>query len=204
MVRKIDPVKYEEKRGEILEAAERCFERHGFHGATIAQICAEAKISPGHLYHYFETKESIIGAIVSAGLEYVRARAAQIPESANPIAAVVAEIEHFNADYKRSGPGILLDMLAEAGRDPAIGKLLQDSSTSMRDLMADLLKRGQASGQIDPQLDTETTAAVLLSIIDSSKALAARAPTLDAKRRAKVVEQMITRFLSPPGGALAA
>ncbi len=202
MVRKLDPVKYEEKRRDILEAAERCFERHGFHGATIAQICAEAKISPGHLYHYFETKESIIAAIVAAGLEYVTVRAAQIPENANPIAAVIAEIEHFNADYKKSGPGILLDMLAEAGRDPAIGKLLQDSSASMRVLMADLLQSGQASGQIDPQLDTETTAAVLLSIIDSSKALSARAPSLDTKRRAKVVEQMITRFLSPPGRPL--
>jgi len=202
MVRKIDPVKYEEKRGGILEAAERCFARHGFHGATIAQICAEAKISPGHLYHYFETKESIIAAIVGAGLEYVRTRAAQIPASANPITAVIAEIEHFNADYKKSGPGILLDMLAEAGRDPAIGKLLQDASASMRDLMTDLLRRGQAGGQIDPHLDTDTAAAVLLSIIDSSKALSIRVPSLDAKRRAKVIEQMITRFLSPSGGTL--
>jgi TetR/AcrR family transcriptional repressor of uid operon len=48
-VRTIDPAKHEEKRAEILEAAERCFARGGFHGATIAQICAEAKISPGHL-----------------------------------------------------------------------------------------------------------------------------------------------------------
>jgi TetR/AcrR family transcriptional regulator, repressor for uid operon len=199
MVRKTDPVRYEEKRGEILEAAERCFARRGFHGATIAQICAEAKISPGHLYHYFETKESIIEAIVGAGLEYVTARAAQIPEDANPITAVIAEIEHFNADYKKSGPGILLDMLAEAGRDPAIGKLLQDSSASMRVLMAGLLRKGQASGQIDPHLDTDTAAAVLLSIIDSSKALSIRVPRLDAKKRAKVVSQMITRFLSPPG-----
>jgi TetR/AcrR family transcriptional repressor of uid operon len=41
-MRKIDPVKHEEKRQEILEAAGRCFARKGFQGATISDICAEA------------------------------------------------------------------------------------------------------------------------------------------------------------------
>jgi TetR/AcrR family transcriptional regulator, repressor for uid operon len=59
----------------------------------------------------------------------------------------------------------------------------------------------RADLQIDPDLDTDTAAAVLLSLIDGSKALSIRAPNLDAKRRAKVLEQMITRFLSPPGCA---
>ncbi|HTO72157.1 MAG TPA: TetR/AcrR family transcriptional regulator [Myxococcota bacterium] len=201
MVRKVDPVKHEEKRAEILDAAERCFARHGFHGATIAQICAEAKMSPGHLYHYFPTKEAIVWAIAGAGLAYATSRSAQILYGAHPIKTLVAEIELINAGHEKAGPGVLLDVLAEAGRDPAVGEILRESSASMRVLVADFLRRGQVNGQIDPDLDTDTAAAVLISIIDASKALSIRAPNLNRKRRSKALERLITRFLSPPSEA---
>lgn len=199
-MRKVDPVKYEEKRAEILQAADRCFARHGFRGATIAQICAEAKISPGHLYHYFETKETIMAAIAGSGLEYAKSRFAQILEGSNPIKAIVSELDLLNTRHKDSGPGVLLDVLAEAGRDPTIGKIVEENSASMRQLLAEFLRKGQTNGQIDPGLDTDTAAAVLISLIDGSKALSIRAPNLGRKRRSKVLEQMITRFLSPPCG----
>ena len=68
-MRKLDPVKHEEKRREILNAAERCFVRDGLQGASISSICAEARISPGHLYHYFTSKEAIVSAMIEVRLE---------------------------------------------------------------------------------------------------------------------------------------
>ncbi len=67
-MRKVDPVKYEEKRRDILQAAMQCFVRDGFRGASISDICAAAGISPGHLYHYFPGKEAIIGAMAETRL----------------------------------------------------------------------------------------------------------------------------------------
>jgi TetR/AcrR family transcriptional repressor of uid operon len=198
-VRKVDPVKHEEKRAEILEAAERCFARRGFHGATIAQICDEAGISPGHLYHYFASKEAIIGVIASAGLEYARARFAELTEDQDPVRALVSEFERLKALNRTTKSGVLLDVLAEAARNPQIGKILQDTSEEMRQLLADFLRRGQAHGQIDPDLDADMAAALLISLIDSSKTLLIRAPAIDPKRSAEVLDRMVTRFLSPPG-----
>lgn len=197
-MRKVDPVKYEGRRGEILAAAERCFARGGFHGATIAQICDEAGISPGHLYHYFAGKEAIIGAITSAGLEYVRARFAELAEDQDPIQALVAELERLKA-LNRTKSGVLLDVLAEAARNPMIGKVLQDTSEEMRQLLAEFLRRAQAHGRIDPDLDADAASALLISMIDSTKTLLIRAPDLDPNRSADVLGKMITRFLSPPG-----
>jgi AcrR family transcriptional regulator len=199
-VRKVDPVKHEEKRQEILAAAERCFARSGFHGATIGQICDEASISPGHLYYYFTSKEAIIGAITSAGLEYVKARFAEVTEDEHPIRSLVAEFERLKA-LNRTKSGVLLDVLAEAARNPQISKILQDTSEEMSQLLAQFLRRGQAHGQIDPDLDAGIASALLISMIDSSKTLLIRAPTIDPKRSADALEKMITRFLSPPGGA---
>src|SRR5262245_17106399 len=49
-----------DRRAEILAAAQRCFVRSGFHGASMQDICAEAGMSPGNLYRYFPSKEALI------------------------------------------------------------------------------------------------------------------------------------------------
>ena len=199
-MRKVDPVRHEEKREEILAAAERCFARSGFHRATIAQICDEAGISPGHLYHYFASKEAIIGAIASAGLEYTKARFAEVGEDQDPIRTLVSEFERLKA-LNKTKSGVLIDVLAEAARNPAIGKILQDTSEDMRKLLAEFLRRGQAHGQIDPALDADMASALLIGMIDSLKTLPIRAPTLDPERSADALGRLITRFLSPPAVA---
>jgi TetR/AcrR family transcriptional repressor of uid operon len=196
-VRTVDPVKHAEKREQILAAAERCFARSGFHGATIAQICDEAGISPGHLYHYFISKEAIIGAITGAGLEYAKARFAEVTQNQHPIRSLVAEFERLAA-LNRTKSGVLLDVLAEAARNPVIGKILQDTSEEMRQLLAEFLRRGQAHGQIDPDLDADMASALLITMIDSSKTLLIRTPTIDPRRSADVLDKMISRLLAPP------
>ena len=49
---------------EILEAAERVFARHGFHGATMEQIAREADFAVGTLYNFFKSKEDLYHAVV--------------------------------------------------------------------------------------------------------------------------------------------
>jgi len=47
----------------ILDAAEQCFARAGFHRTTVHDICREAGVSPGALYVYFDSKEALIAGI---------------------------------------------------------------------------------------------------------------------------------------------
>ena len=48
----------------VVGTSRRCFARSGFHKTTTAEICAEAGMSPGNLFHYFKNKNAIIEAIV--------------------------------------------------------------------------------------------------------------------------------------------
>src|SRR4029077_2182058 len=52
-----------DRRAEILAAAQHCFVRSGFHQTSMQEICAEAGMSPGNLYRYFPSKESLIAGI---------------------------------------------------------------------------------------------------------------------------------------------
>lgn len=45
---------------EILRAAARVFRRSGFASAGMRDIAAEADLSPGNLYHYFQGKDEIL------------------------------------------------------------------------------------------------------------------------------------------------
>ena len=192
-MRKLDPVKHEEKRREILGAAERCFVRDGLQGASVSSICAEAGISPGHLYHYFSSKEAIISAMIEVRLAEAAARFAKLAEGADVLDTLFGEMT-----VSRSGPPLLLEALAEANRSPTMAKALQDHTKGVHSLLAELLEKGQAAGAIDPALDRNMTASLIISIIDGSKTLCLRDPKLDVKQATKALQTMIIRYLAPP------
>src|SRR5262245_37728206 len=50
-------------RREILEAAQRLFERHGYAGSTMAAISAEAEVALKTVYVAFETKSGLLRAL---------------------------------------------------------------------------------------------------------------------------------------------
>jgi TetR/AcrR family transcriptional regulator, repressor for uid operon len=195
-VRKTDPVKHEKRRRRILEAAGRCFVRDGFSGASISDICSEAKISPGHLYHYFASKEAIVSAMTEARLAQVAARIEHSMQSADPILAFCAELDSLKA--KRSHASLVFDMLAEAERNPGIAELLRERERALRPLLAASLAQAQERGQIDRSLDADLAGAVLLGLIDGAKAMMLRDPKLK-NGGIEHMKILITRFLAPRG-----
>jgi AcrR family transcriptional regulator len=54
------PTKSERTRAAILDAALRLFQESGYEGATMRAIAAEAGVSLGNAYYYFESKEHLI------------------------------------------------------------------------------------------------------------------------------------------------
>lgn len=51
------------RRQQILDAAEACFSRNGFHKTTMQEIIAESELSAGAIYNYFNSKDEIIESI---------------------------------------------------------------------------------------------------------------------------------------------
>lgn len=201
-MRTLDPVRHAEKRQEILGAAARCIAREGFQGASTADICKEAGISPGHLYHYFASKEEIVIALTAAGLERAAERFAQMMQSDDAIGGLTAEIGRHKG--KKRDPQaqamnrMMLEMLVEAGRNPVIARIMHKNSAMLRAHLVEFILSGQLRGQIDPGLDPQTAAAMLLSVIDGMRTLTIRDPDADVSRSLEMLQILIARFLSPP------
>ena len=103
------------RREQVLKAAAACFQRHGFHGASMAQISHEAGMSVGHIYHYFANKEAIIAAIVAGDQQQILAIDDEIRSHDDWARAMV---EHVPRGLERSVEGqrgpLLLEVLAAA------------------------------------------------------------------------------------------
>jgi AcrR family transcriptional regulator len=53
----------QERRERILNAARNVFFKKGYFGATVRDIALEAELSPGLIYHYYDNKDAVYGAI---------------------------------------------------------------------------------------------------------------------------------------------
>jgi AcrR family transcriptional regulator len=65
MSRKVNPQRRELRRGQILAAAAQVFAESGYTRATTRQIAETAGVSEGLLYTYFDSKESLLFAMLS-------------------------------------------------------------------------------------------------------------------------------------------
>jgi AcrR family transcriptional regulator len=196
-LRKVDPVKHEQKRRQILGAAFRCFIRDGFRGASTTDICAEAGISPGHLYHYFPSKVAIIEAMIDMGLARAARHFEKILAAPDVIEALLADIEDTSLRF-RPAQILNLDGLAEAARNPEFAKIIERHTTAVRRMWSDFLRQAQSQGRVDPELDPEATANILIALIDGSRAMPIRNPKLDIKQSVVHLRTMLVRFLTPP------
>jgi AcrR family transcriptional regulator len=199
-MRKVDRTKYDEKRQHILEAAQDCFQRDGFRGASIGDICAAARMSPGHLYHYFDSKEAIIEAIFESRLKREAAIVGELTQTPNAdlVNAICGWLERRVKDVRAHGSSLGLEMRAESARNPTIAKIASRADRGTRELLSRLIREGQERGQVDPGLDADGVAAVVHSIIFGLNRLGAlRDSTFDIKAASAMLKLLIERFLRP-------
>lgn len=85
----------------LVDAAARVIAEQGLEAATAARIAAQAGVSVGSLYQYFERKEDIYAALleqIAEGLKaLVRAQIEQLPEK--DLAAFVRDLLHEVWNY---------------------------------------------------------------------------------------------------------
>jgi len=199
-MRKVDPVKHEQKRRQILRAAEICFRRDGFRGATISSICLEAEMSPGHLYHYFKSKEAIVETMTALHLKELEHQLEEVLTTTDVVAAFCDEFEKFwkyKSRKKNQNALLITEVLAEAGRNPAIAKILRHRNQRMAEMISALLRKGQQLGQVDQTIDTNAAATILLSLLDASTNLFTRNPSFKMDDALSLLNRMIERFLVP-------
>jgi TetR/AcrR family transcriptional repressor of uid operon len=165
--RPVDESARSERRRHIVAAALRCFSQKGFHATSTAELSAAAEISVAGLYQYFQTKSDLIQAIIDYGLE------------AN--LTLIRRLDHFDDFYKglehlvqfiaQDDTTLMhcrlhLEITAEAGRVANVAQQALAAEAKLIEAIVPLIRREQSKGRIDPDLNPDLAANVILSFFD--------------------------------------
>lgn len=167
MPRLADPALPERRRREILDAARECFRQRGFRQTTIEEICAEARISPGALYRYFDSKTDIIAAIALDARAEAEAMLATLSTSERLIDGLAELARAFFETFDGDGDAALLaDIWAEAARDPLLARALAERDRISVGRVAAAIERAAREGGVYPALAPEEAAETLMAALE--------------------------------------
>jgi len=188
----------EERQQHILNAALRCVRRSGFHGASMSDIAAEAKMSVGVIYRYFANKEAIVEAIVASDLAEMRAMFAEWENEPDDklldtlLDTLEQTIEH---KYTPDNAGLALEVLAEAARNPRVAAIVERADAQERELGRSLCRR------ISPDRDQaqlEARGEIIGMIFDGMMIRAISNPQIDRKALLKALRQVMSVLFTLP------
>jgi AcrR family transcriptional regulator len=143
------------RRAQIIAAALACFARAGYHATTMADVAAQAGVSKGTPYLYFESKEALFIALHEewdCGLaDRINAAIAALPEAGRRsprqnlrvVAAAVAEHVLEQAQTCR----VLMEARALAAHEPAIATAVRDADTRAHQQLEGLFAAGIEAGE---------------------------------------------------------
>lgn len=191
--------KQKAKMKHIIDAAIRCFAVKGFHSTSTAEICHEAGMSPGNVFHYFPNKNSIIEAIALEDaqlLDDIFCRYETEEECIQAIIDLMKEIiELYNhPEYAR----ISIEIFAEASRNASIHEIFIENERNNKQRLIAMLKNGIKKGQIDSTLEPEKIATWLLVIADGSMGRNVIDPEFNERENQIMLEVMLKKMLTKP------
>ena len=167
---KVPEAHVEARRKQILEAANACFARNGFHQTTMQEICRQAELSPGAVYSYFESKEAIIEASCGANLEQHAELFQEAMRQGDTLTVLDQLVDTFFGMLTEPESDLELchsvQIWGEVQRNPRLKEIVEGGRNSVLAYIEEIVRGAQERGEINAELDAHSSARVLMSAHD--------------------------------------
>ncbi|PWH15743.1 MAG: hypothetical protein DDG60_05335 [Anaerolineae bacterium] len=154
-----------ERIPQILQAALRVFARQGFPAARMQDIAAEAGLSVGILYHYFENKDTLVRALLEELFRPDMARLEQLALAQGSVRERLWQYIETSWFAEANWVPLSLELRAMSARYPAIHAQLQAYEQRYLEGLAALVAKGIAAGELR-SADPQTIALTILAWYD--------------------------------------
>ncbi len=174
----------EERRREILEAALAVFTQKGYHATNVSDVAAQAGVSQGTIYWYFDSKDELFqAAILFAFMDFGEAALGgldQYPTATEKLWAMARAMEDF-ADVAEGLFMLFLGYWASSDRREESAQVWMDLLREYKDVVAGIIEEGVANGEFK-QVDAEALVWALLAVYDGLAAYGMFMPEMDLPR----------------------
>jgi AcrR family transcriptional regulator len=203
MARTVNAQRQSDRRDEILDAAQHCFVRSGFHQTSMQEICGEAGMSPGNLYRYFPSKESLIAGIAERDRAEVAQEFANADLSRGLFAVLEGMAHHYFAERSQEQVKLCTEIMSEARRHPEIARISNGFDADVKRWLIDLFKAGAERGDIPREIDFDGAATMLMVIGDGMWWRRALDPEFKPEKTLPIFMNVVRFLLSgkDPAGA---
>lgn len=156
----------EQRRRLLIDAARRCVARGGYRNLSVDDVCAEAGLSKGAFYTYFEQKRDLLMALLdddAAGLDELLSDAADRAGGVEQIRRFVAAVVDRGSDP--AAVQLRADLWAEIGSDELLRLRFLETMRRRRVRLAGLISDAIAAGEL-VDIPANAFAAILIALGD--------------------------------------
>lgn len=188
---KVQPEYLAQRREQIVHAAAACFSRKGFHRTTMQDICEESNLSPGAVYRYFGSKEEIIDSMSSQGVQLDLTRIEAALAQPTTLERFEGLLQTFLLNPPAEDCPLSIELVAESARNESIREFQLRAARMIRELLEEVIGKGQEAGEIDPSLDREAVARVMTAMYQGLLVQLVIDPDLDTAPYAAVCRALL-------------
>jgi AcrR family transcriptional regulator len=162
----------QQRREAILAAGRQVFDACGYAAATMDAVAAQAGISKGSIYNYFQNKQDLFIQVIDRSVSPERAAMRALTEQPIPAAEKLNRIIDRWVelrDYGRDIGRLILEFWATAARDEQEGELtglLQRLHGEWAELLEGVIAQGIREGRFSASVNPELAAALYQALTD--------------------------------------
>jgi TetR/AcrR family transcriptional regulator, repressor for uid operon len=196
MLQDIQDTPLVDRRSRILDAAERCFVRAGFHRTTMQDVAAEAGMSPGNLYRYFPSKDAIVIGLTERDRSDVAKDFTVFDEGSDFMAAFMKIGRKHFEEEPRDKAIMCLEIWAESARNPSFASVCAEFEQFVIGRLTEVLGKARERGEVAASVDPEAVARLISALANGLFVRRAIAPGFDPAREVPNVIALIGALLS--------
>ncbi|OBG31893.1 TetR/AcrR family transcriptional regulator [Mycobacterium sp. E3198] len=186
--------KGEDRKQRILDVAQRLLTRNGWRSTTLAQIAGAAGVTPAGLLHHFESKEQLLHAVLDA-------RDADDDSHANRTGDLLVEIARVADRFTRAPDmvGTFTVLLIEnIDPDAPLHDRMLDRQRQAIDIVAQLIRLGQADGRYRTDIEPAVKAVEILAFVHGMETIWLLDPSIPLTDAFKQYAEALARDFAPP------
>jgi AcrR family transcriptional regulator len=175
MARTLNSATYALRRDEILDVAERLMRVDGYERMTVQDILDELGVSKGAFYHYFDSKETLLEAVIARMADSGFALVAPIVDDPSlPALAKLQAVFATAGSWKTERSDIFLSLARAwySDRNDLVRlRLARATGPRLTPLFARIIRQGAAEGVFDPTSPDQTASVLVALLIGSGDAI---------------------------------
>jgi TetR/AcrR family transcriptional regulator, repressor for uid operon len=154
-----------DRRAHILAAAERAFLQKGFHAASMQDVAAEARMSPGNLYRYFPSKEAIVAGLCARDQEMLAANVRALLSCGDPLGGIEIMLRHHLVDEPRERFQMIVEIWAEATRNRQIAELCGGIDSHVRRGLTQVVESAKRLAIVPADVDVDFVVRTMMTVV---------------------------------------